>query len=140
MTDKTLITIEATVHAPIAKVWEYWTEPKHIMQWNSASDDWHTPKATNDLREGGVFASRMEAKDGSQGFDFGGTYTKVILQKQIDYVMGEGGRKVSVTFEGNGQKTHIVETFEAETQNTVEMQRGGWQSILNNFKAYAEAH
>lgn len=132
------ITIETSVDAPIETVWRYWTEPEHIMQWNSASPDWHTPSATNDLREGGSFTSRMEAKDGSMGFDFGGTYTKVVEHKEIAYTMGDG-RKVSVSFDGHGGHTHISETFDPESQNSVEMQRAGWQSILDNFKSYVEA-
>ncbi|MDB4978131.1 MAG: polyketide cyclase [Candidatus Peribacteria bacterium] len=137
MSDPTLITVEVVVHAPVAKVWQHWTEPEHIMKWNNASDDWHTPSATNDLREGGTFNCRMEAKDGSMGFDFGGTYTKVVPHKQIEYTIGDG-RKVAVSFEEKGEETHVVENFEAETMNSVEMQRGGWQAILNNFKAEVE--
>lgn len=139
MTTLTPITVETTVNAPIAKVWEYWTEPEHITQWNTASDDWHTPSATNDLREGGSFTARMEAKDGSFGFDFGGTYTKVTKHAQIDYTMGDS-RKVSVTFEDQEGKTHITETFDPETQNSPEMQRQGWQAIMDNFKKHVESH
>lgn len=138
MTSLSPITIETSVDAPIETVWSCWTEPEHIMQWNSASPDWHTPSATNDLREGGSFTSRMEAKDGSIGFDFGGTYTKVIEHKEIAYRMDDG-RKVSVTFDGHGGHTHISETFDPESENPVEMQRAGWQSILDNFKSYVEA-
>ncbi len=139
MPDKSFITIETTVKAPADKVWKYWTEPTHIMQWNNASPDWHTPSATSDLKAGGKFSSRMEAKDGSMGFDFGGTFTTVIPSKKLDYILGDG-RTVSITFEDQGDKTHITETFEAETQNAPEMQRQGWQSILDNFKKYTEAH
>lgn len=138
MTNTSPITVEATINAPIEKVWECWTEPEHIMQWNNASDDWHTPKATNDLRDGGAFTARMEAKDGSVGFDFGGTYTKVIDQEQIDYVMSDG-RKVSITFGGHDGHTHVSETFDPESENSPEMQRQGWQSIMDNFKKYVEA-
>ncbi len=137
MTDFTPITVEATIDAPIEKVWEFWTTPEHIMQWNSASPDWHTPKAENDLREGGTFSSRMEARDGSVGFDFGGTYTTVIEHKEIAYTMSDG-RKVRVTFDGQGDHTHVTETFDAESQNSPEMQKAGWQSILDNFKTYTE--
>ncbi len=137
MSDTTIITVETTVNAPLQKVWECWTEPKHITQWNAASDDWHAPKATNDLREGGTFTCRMEAKDGSAGFDFGGTYTKVTEHKHIAYTMGDT-RKVTVEFDDHGGYTHITETFEAESENSPEMQRQGWQSILDNFKKYAE--
>lgn len=138
MTSLSPITIETSVDAPIETVWSCWTEPEHIMQWNSASPDWHTPSATNDLREGGSFTSRMEAKDGSIGFDFGGTYTKVIEHKEISYTMDDG-RKVRVSFDGHGGHTHIGETFDPESENPVEMQRAGWQSILDNFKSYVEA-
>lgn len=131
------ITIEASIDAPLETVWSYWTEPEHIMQWNSASPDWHTPRATNDLREGGSFTSRMEARDGSVGFDFGGTYTKVVEHKEIAYTMGDG-RKVSVVFDGHGDHTHMSETFDPESQNSVDLQRAGWQSILDNFKSYVE--
>lgn len=132
------ITIETTVNAPIAKVWESWTSPDHVTKWNAASDDWHTPWAKNDLRTGGTFTSRMEAKDGSMGFDFGGTYTDVTPMKHIAYVMGDN-RKVDVTFEEQGSGVHIVETFDAEKMNSLDMQRSGWQSILNNFKKYTES-
>ena len=132
------ITVETTVNAPVEKVWECWTKTEHIMQWNSASPDWHTPKATNDLRDGGVFTSRMEAKDGSVGFDFEGTYTKIIDHEQIDYVMSDG-RTVSITFNEQGGATHVTETFDPESENSPEMQRSGWQAILDNFKKYAEA-
>jgi uncharacterized protein YndB with AHSA1/START domain len=138
MTNTSPITIETTVDAPIETVWNCWTEPEHIMKWNSASDDWHTPSATNDLREGGSFTSRMEAKDGSMGFDFGGTYTKVIDHKEIAYTMGDG-RTVSIAFDGHDGHTHITETFDPESENSAEMQKAGWQSILDNFKQYAEA-
>lgn len=139
MPDKTPITVTILVNAPVDHVWKCWTEPEHIKQWNAASDDWHTPTATNDLREGGTFTSRMEAKDGSVGFDFGGTYTKVTPHALIEYVLGDG-RTVSIAFDDQGGATHITETFDAEHENPLEMQREGWQSILNNFKQYTEAH
>jgi len=138
MTDHTPITVEATIHAPLERVWECWNTPEHIMQWNHASDDWHSPHATVDLREGGTFTARMEAKDGSVGFDFGGTYTTVIDQKEIGYTMDDG-RTVRITFHGHGDHTHVTETFDAESENPVEMQRAGWQSILDNFKTYTES-
>jgi len=131
------ITVEATVHAPVEKVWEYWTNPAHIVEWNSASPDWHTPRATNDLRTGGSFTARMEAKDGSMGFDFGGIYDEVATNRLIAYTMGDG-RRVNVAFSGKDGHTHIREEFEAESQNPMDMQRMGWQSILDNFKKYAE--
>lgn len=135
----TKVTVEATINAPVEKVWNYWSEPAHIMKWNSASDDWHTPFSENDLRTGGEFKSRMEAKDGSFGFDFGGTYDDVVTHKRIAYTMGDG-RKVHVDFTTTGDQTHVSETFDAESQNPVEMQRGGWQAILDNFKKYTEAN
>lgn len=137
-TNKVNITVEATVNAPIETVWDLWTNPDHITKWNNASDDWHTPKAENDLREGGKFMSRMEAKDGSFGFDFGGVYDRVKTNEVIAYTIGDG-RKVEVLFTPDGNTTKVTETFEAETINPVEMQRGGWQAILNSFKQYAES-
>lgn len=136
--EKTQITVETTVKAPVEKAWEVWTSPKHITQWNAASDDWHSPKAENDLQPGGKFVYRMEAKDGSFGFDFGGVYDEVKPNERIAYTLGDG-RMVEVTFTGNGDETTVVETFEAEATNSIEMQQGGWQAILNNFKNYAES-
>ena len=133
------LTVETTVAAPVEKVWDYWTKPEHITKWNNASDDWHTPRATNDLRTGGTFTARMEAKDGSFGFDFGGTYDEVKQHEIIAYTMGDG-RKVKVTFSPEGDGTKVVETFDAESTHSVEMQRGGWQAILDNFKKYAESN
>jgi len=135
---KTLITIEATVKAPIEKVWKCWSSPEDITQWNSASPDWHTPFAENDLRPGGKFVSRMEAKDGSVGFDFGGVYEEVITNQRISYIIGDG-RKVTVEFTPLENETRVVESFEAEEVNSIELQRGGWQAILNNFKVYVES-
>jgi uncharacterized protein YndB with AHSA1/START domain len=131
------ITIKATVDAPIEKVWRYWTEPEHIKLWNNASEDWHTTAAENDLRVGGTFLSRMEAKDGSFGFDFSGVYDEVLLHKTIAYTLGDT-RTVKITFTSEDEKTKVVETFEAESENSIEMQEAGWQSILDNFKHYAE--
>ncbi|HSN60151.1 MAG TPA: SRPBCC domain-containing protein [Ferruginibacter sp.] len=136
---KPAITIEATVHAPVEKVWSYWTNPEHITQWNNASPDWHTPHATNDLQAGGKFLSRMEAKDGSMGFDFWGIYDEVKTNELIANTLGDG-RKMSVHFTAKGDTTKIAESFEAEEMNSLEMQRGGWQSILDNFKKYTEAN
>jgi len=137
--NKTKITVEATINAPVEKVWKFWNEPQHITNWCAASDDWHAPKADNDLKVGGKFSTTMAAKDGSFSFDFGGEYTKVENNKAIDYTMGDG-RRTWITFSGNGNETKIVETFEAESQNPIEMQQGGWQAILNNFKKYTEAN
>ncbi|WP_080848912.1 SRPBCC family protein [Cytobacillus gottheilii] len=131
------VTVETTVHAPIEKVWTYWTEPDHIKNWNSASEDWHTPFAENDLRAGGSFVSRMEAKDGSAGFDMGGVYDEVVLHERISYTMADG-RTVQIQFKENGNETEIVETFDAESTHPVEFQQQGWQAILDNFKNYAE--
>lgn len=137
--EKTIITVESTVNAPVEKVWESWTKPEHIVKWNAASDDWHTPRAENDLRVGGSFSARMEAKDGSFGFDFGGIYDAVRKNEYIEYTLGDG-RKVSITFTSNGNTTKVVESFEAEGTHPVEFQKGGWQAILDNFKKYTEAN
>ena len=139
ITGKTEITVEALIQAPVATVWQLWNSPEHITQWASASDDWHTPRAENDLRTGGSFLSRMEAKDGSMGFDFGGVYDEVTPNERIAYTIGDG-RKVQITFTDLGDATRITETFEAESENPIEMQKGGWQAILDNFKRYAEAN
>jgi len=136
--NRALITVENTVNAPVEKVWQYWTKPEHIMQWNNASDDWHTPRAENDLRVGGKFVSRMEPKDGSFGFDFGGVYDAITVNKYIEYTLGDG-RKVNINFTADGDKTEVSESFEAEDENSIEMQRGGWQAILDTFKKYTEA-
>jgi len=136
-TQKTVITIEATVKAPIEKVWKYWGEPQHITKWAFASEDWHAPSAENDLRTGGKFSTTMAAKDGSFSFEFGGVYDKVEHHKTIDYSIADG-RKVKVSFQPSGNETRIIESFEAEDQNSIDMQRGGWQAILNNFRSYTE--
>lgn len=131
------IKIEAMVAAPLSKVWAAWTGPEHITQWNFAVPEWHCPKATNDLKVGGKYSARMEAKDGSFGFDFEAIYDEVIPQKKIVYTMGDG-RKAVTDFEQVGNLTKVTTVFDAETQNPVDMQKNGWQAILNNFKAYAE--
>ena len=131
------ITVKTSIRAPIEKVWGFWTEPKHIMRWNNASDDWHTPKAENDLRVGGKFLARMEAKDGSSGFDFTGEYNTVDKNALIEYTMDDG-RKVKVLFVSKENQTTITETFEAENTYSLEMQQAGWQAILDNFKKYVE--
>lgn len=137
--EKTIITVESTINAAVEKVWKYWTKPEHITKWNNASDDWHTPRAENDLQVGGSFVTRMEAKDGSFGFDFGGVYDAVRKNEYIEYTMGDG-RKVKVTFSSQGNKTKVMETFEAEIENSIDTQRGGWQAILDNFKKYTETN
>jgi uncharacterized protein YndB with AHSA1/START domain len=136
---KNSITVEAVVKAPLEKVWAYWSEPKHITQWCQASPDWHAPYADNDLRTDGKFKTTMAAKDGSFSFDFEGVYTNVQPQKLIAYDMGDG-RKVRISFSSNGNETKVTETFDPESQNPVEMQRDGWQAILNNFKNYTETN
>ena len=133
----TVITIEATINAPVATVWESWNNPAHITKWNSASDDWHTPWAKNDLRVGGTLTSRMEANDGSMGFDFTGTYDVVTANEYIEYTL-EDGRKVKINFTADGNSTKVVESFDAENENPVEMQQAGWQAILDSFKKYTE--
>jgi uncharacterized protein YndB with AHSA1/START domain len=138
-TNTTKITVGVTVNAPVEKAWDVWTKPEHIVKWNTASDDWHTPRAENDLRVGGRFLSRMEAKDGSFGFDFGGEYNEVVNHKRIVYTMDDG-RVAETDFKANGNETEIVVTFDAENQNPVEMQKGGWQAIADNFKKYTESN
>ena len=135
--NKTTLTVENTINVPVEKVWEYWTRPEHIVQWNSASVDWHTPRAENDLRVGGSFTFRMEAKDGSMGFDFGGVYDKITGNELIAFTLGDD-RKVAVNFSQVGNSTKVVESFEAENTNSLELQQGGWQAILNSFKQYCE--
>lgn len=136
-TEERSITVETTVNAPVEKLWQFWNDPLHITRWNFASPEWHCPSAKNDLRPGGTFSSRMEARDGSMGFDFGATYTKVKENEHIAYELGDG-RQVDIYFKADGDKTHITETFDAENQNDAELQRAGWQAILDNFKAHAE--
>ncbi|HRI62561.1 MAG TPA: SRPBCC family protein [Saprospiraceae bacterium] len=138
-TNKTIITVQATINAPVEKIWAFWTAPEHITQWNNASDDWHTPSATNDLRVGGRFNAHMAARDGSMAFDFTGVYDAVETNRKIAYTIGDG-RKVEVLFSKNGQSTHVVESFEAENINSIEMQQAGWQAILDNFKKYVESN
>lgn len=132
------ITVTSEILAPVEKVWEYWTNPVHIINWNAASEDWHTPRATNDLRVGGKFTSRMEARDGSAGFDFEGVYSAVEASKRIAYGLADG-RTIEVIFKPTASGTSITEIFDAEGTNSLEKQQSGWQSILNNFKAYVEA-
>jgi uncharacterized protein YndB with AHSA1/START domain len=131
------ITVETTIKAPIAKVWSAYTTPEDIKQWNAASDDWHTTKSTVDLREGGAFSSRMEAKDGSFGFDFAGTYTKIVPNRLIEYSFGD--RIGLVEFVSAGDSVTVRVSFDAESQNSVEQQRQGWQAILNNFAKHVAA-
>lgn len=131
------IQIEAFVNAPVAKVWKYWTEPQFITQWNFAIPEWHCPRATIDLRVGGKYSARMEAKDKSFGFDFEATYDEVVPNQRLSYAMPDG-RKVITQFKTAGNATQVTTIFDAEQQNPVEMQKNGWQSILNNFKKFTE--
>jgi uncharacterized protein YndB with AHSA1/START domain len=131
------ITVETLVKAPIAKVWDAYSSPEDVKVWNTASDDWHTTKSTVDLREGGAFSSRMEAKDGSFGFDFAGTYTKIVPHELIEYVFGDRAGSVEFVTAANG--VTVRSTFDAETQYPIEQQRQGWQAILTNFAQYVEA-
>lgn len=130
------ISVETLVHAPIAQVWRAYTTPADIVQWNAASADWHTTAATVDLRAGGEFSSRMEAKDGSMGFDFAGAYTRVVTHELIEYEFG--GRLAQIAFADGANGVTVRVTFDAETTHSVEQQREGWQAILDNFKAHVE--
>ena len=131
------ITVETTVDAPLSTVWQCWTAPEHITQWNFAADTWHCPSATNDVRIGGQFSWRMEAKDGSAGFDFKGTYTEVEQERLLVYTI-EDGRPVRISFVQNENSVTILETFEAENLHTAEQQREGWQAILEHFRRHVE--
>lgn len=135
--EKTTIKVQTVINAPVEKVWKFWTDPEHIIHWNYARDDWHSPSAENDLWVGGKFSVRMEAKDGSTGFDFGGVYKTVKVNERIEYILGDG-RKVRVDFTKAGSDTKLVETFEPESENSIEIQQSGWQAILDNFKKYVE--
>ena len=136
-TNQATISVHTIVDAPVKVVWRNWTTPEAILHWNNASDDWHTTRAENDLRAGGKFISRMEAKDGSFGFDFEGIYDVIIENEYIEYHLGDG-RKVKTTFICDTEKTKVTEVFDAESTNPIELQRDGWQAILNNFKKYTE--
>jgi uncharacterized protein YndB with AHSA1/START domain len=131
------ITVETPVRANLNSVWDAWNNPDDINQWNAASDDWHTTQSSVDLREGGKFSARMEAKDGSAGFDFEGTYTRVVPQRLIEYRMSDG-REVKVQFSEVADGVLVQETFDAETENDPELQREGWQAILDNFARHVE--
>lgn len=135
--NKVTISVETIVHAPVERVWEYWTEPQHITKWSFASDDWHAPNAENDLRVGGKFLTRLEAKDGSFGFDFNGVYDEIEINELISFTLGDG-RKVTVTFIAQENNTKVIEAFEAEETHSIEQQKAGWQAFLDNFKKYSE--
>ncbi len=139
MNNQSTITVQNTVNAPVEKIWNLWSEPDHITKWAAPSDDWHTTRAENNLRVGGEFLSRMEAKDGSFGFDFAGVYDDVKENELIEYTLGDG-RKVITTFTTDGDSTKVVQTFDPESENSIEMQQAGWQAILDSFKKYAEAN
>lgn len=132
------LTVQTTINAPLARVWEAWTQPQDIIKWAFASEDWEAPTAQNDVRVGGTFKTVMAAKDKSASFDFAGTYTAVTQHELIEYDMTDG-RHVKITFAETPDGTHITETFDPEDENPADMQRAGWQSILDNFKAYVEA-
>jgi uncharacterized protein YndB with AHSA1/START domain len=138
MSESTKITVEATVNATVAKVWELWNNPADIMKWNTPDPSWHSPSSENDLRIGGKFKNRMEAKDGSFGFDFEGTYDQVLANKEISYTMADGRQATTLFTEEDG-KTHVATSFDPETENDPEFQKQGWQAILGNFKQYAES-
>jgi uncharacterized protein YndB with AHSA1/START domain len=131
------ITVETVVKAPLARTWEAWNTPADIVQWNAASDDWHTTASEVDLREGGTFRARMEAKDGSEGFDFEGVYTRIVPRSRIEYRMSDG-REVTVEFQERPGGVLVRETFDAENVYPPEMQRAGWQSILDSFARHVE--
>jgi uncharacterized protein YndB with AHSA1/START domain len=134
----TKIKVEVLVDAPLARIWERWIGPEHVTKWYAASDDWHTPRATNDVKVGSTFDFRMEARNGSAGFDFRGTYTIVVPSEHLHCLLGDG-RHLDIRFLREGNRVRIVEEFDAETTNTVEHQRAGWQAILTSFKRYVEA-
>ncbi len=138
MQDDSQITITALVARPVEQVWKVWTDPGHIVQWCAASDDWHCPKASNDLRRGGRFSTTMAARDGSHSFDFEGVYDMVVPQRRIDYTLADG-RRCEIRFNSEPGGTRVVQTFDAEQQHSAEMQRSGWQAILDRFKTHAEA-
>ena len=135
--EKTFITVEATINAPVEKVWQRWVHPHHIVHWNQASEDWHTTYAENDLKKGGRFTSRMEEKKGKTGFDYSGTYDEIKINELLSFTLDDG-RKVEVKFRSDGSKTHVTEAFEADDAHPADMQRSGWQAILDNFKKYVE--
>lgn len=133
------ITVQAVILVAKSKAWDYYTSPEHIVNWNFASDDWHCPRASNDLVVGGTFFARMEAKFGEIGFDFGGTYTEVNLQEGFTYKLADE-REVKVTFTAIGEHSQVQVIFDAETENSIALQKQGWQTILNQYKKYTEAN
>ncbi len=137
--ETTKITIQADVSADNKKAWNYYTQPQYITKWNFATDDWQCPTASNDLRVGGKYTARMEAKDGSFGFDFEAVYNEIVEGKKFIYTM-QDGRQVTVNFKNSGDKTKVTVTFDAETENPIDLQRNGWQAILDNYKKYTESN
>ncbi|RBL89869.1 SRPBCC family protein [Chitinophaga flava] len=135
----TKVTVTAVINADVKKVWDYYTQPEHITGWNFADPSWHCPSATNDMRVGGKYAARMEAKDGSFGFDFEATYNEVVDGEKLSYIMPDS-RQATVAFHKTGNQTEVAVSFDPETENPVEMQKHGWQAILDNFKKYTEAN
>lgn len=135
---KRRIRIQTDIQAPVSRVWRHWTDPTHVRRWNSAMEGWHTPYAESDLSVGGRFNYRMETVDGSIGFDYAGVYDAIRPETRIELTLDDG-RKVSVDFSGNDERTHIDQEFEAENENPEDMQRAGWQNILDNFKTYTES-
>lgn len=133
------ITIQATVSANSKKVWDYYTLPEHITKWNFADPSWHCPSASNDMKVGGQYSARMEAKDGSFGFDFEAIYDEIKEGEKFSYTMPDG-RQVNVIFNNLGEKTEVIVSFDAETENSIELQKNGWQAILDNFKKYTESN
>jgi uncharacterized protein YndB with AHSA1/START domain len=133
-----MITVQATINATVSKVWEYWNKPEHIVNWCFASEDWHAPRATNDLKVGSSFTTRMEAKDGSFGFDLTGIYDEIEVNRLIKYHL-EDNRNVIVEFSEDNGTTTVIEHFDPENENPHDMQQMGWQMILNNFKKYVES-
>ncbi len=133
-----MITVECSVNAPINLVWEAWNQPEHITNWYFASADWHAPSAENDLRVGGKFKTRMEARDGTMGFDFEGVYTNVVANECIEYKLADD-RKVKIVFTQTKDGVKVAESFDTEKENTEVLQRNGWHAILNNFKKYVES-
>lgn len=132
-----MISVSVQIQAPLKLVWEAYTDPVHIVHWNAASDDWHTTSSRVDLREGGHFSSRMEARDGSEGFDFEGVYQRIVDHEVIEYEFG--GRTARVSFSASGDTSQVIVEFEPESTHPVDVQQGGWQAILNNFKKYVES-
>ncbi len=136
MTNK--ITVTATINADVKKTWDYYINPAHIVNWNFADPSWHCPRASNDMSVGGTYIARMEAKDGSFGFDFEAVYSDIQEGKEFTYAFG--GREATVKFDGDENTTEVIVTFDPEDENPIEMQQGGWQAILNNFKKYTETN